>query len=307
MLVEIADLRVASALDDATLVREAKDTVAMIVRAPIPVAIFAGAPTLLAAIRHGAGLDMVPMEAATEAGVLVANVPAVNAPTVAEHVFMVSLALLRRFRQADRDLRGSGWNVGRDHAYQANDLGSRTIGIIGFGNIGAAIAKIALNGFGMAVLAHSRSQKQVEGVSFVELDQLLSEADVVVLCCPLTAETRGLIDAARIARMKPSAILVNVARGPIIVDEALIAALSQNRIAGAALDVFAEQPLPADNPYFSFDNVIITPHMAGVTEESMMRMGIGAVEETLRVLRGELPKNLRNPEVLKQANLRVRL
>jgi D-3-phosphoglycerate dehydrogenase len=98
--------------------------------------------------------------------------------------------------------------------------------------------------------------------------------------------------------MKPNAILVNVSRGPVIVDEALIVALSEQRIAGAALDVFSEQPLPAGHPYYGFDNVVVTPHMAGLTEESMMRMGVGAAEEALRVLRGELPKNLRNPEVL---------
>lgn len=306
LLSPAAELRVASALDDATLVREAADAIAVIVRAPIPSAIFAGAPTLRAAIRHGAGLDMIPVEAATEAGVLVANVPAVNAPTVAEHVFMVSLALLRRFRQVDGDLRATGWNAGRDHAYQANDLGGRTIGIVGFGNVGAAIAKIARGGFAMTVLAHNRSRKEIEGVSFVELDRLLAKADIVVLCCPLTAETRGLIDARRIALMKPQAILVNVARGPVIVDEALIAALNDRQIAGAALDVFAEQPLPLDHPYFSYGNVIVTPHMAGITEESMMRMGLGAVEEALRIVAGERPKNLRNPEVLTQANLRTR-
>ncbi len=119
-----------------------------------------------------------------------------------------------------------------------------------------------------------------------------------MLCCPLTPETRGLIDARRLGLMKKTALIVNVARGPVIVDEALIDALRDGRIGGAALDVFATQPLPPDHPYFAFDNVIITPHMAGITEESMMRMGTGAAAEVVRILAGDLPLNLRNPEAV---------
>ena len=130
------------------------------------------------------------------------------------------------------------------------------------------------------------------------LPRLLSEADVLVLCCPLTPQTRGMIDAGRLKLMKPGSLIVNVARGPVIDDEALIAALREERIGGAALDVFATQPLVPDHPYFGFDNVLITPHMAGITEESMMRMGVGAADEVLRVLAGELPVNLRNPEAV---------
>ena len=294
MIAEGGDLRVASALDDATLIREARDASVLIVRAPVPPELFDHAPKLRIAIRHGAGIDMIPVEAATKAGVMVANVPGVNAPTVAEHVFMVSLALLRHFRQVDGDLRGKGWNAGRDHSYRSNDLGGRTIGIVGFGNVGSEIARIAIMASGCDVLAHSRTPKQVDGVRFVDLATLASESDIVVLCCPMTPETRGLMNADLIGRMRSHALLINVSRGPVVVDDALIAALRENRIGGAALDVFAEQPLPAGHPYFGFANVIITPHLAGITEESMMRMGVGAAEEALRVLRGELPVNLRN-------------
>jgi D-3-phosphoglycerate dehydrogenase len=128
----------------------------------------------------------------------------------------------------------------------------------------------------------------------------MGEADIIVLCCPLTPETTGLVNRERMARMKPHSLLVNVSRGPVIDDDALIRALREQRIGGAALDVFAAQPLPPDHPYFSFDNVIITPHMAGITEDSMLRMGLGAVEEALRVLAGELPLNLRNPEAVER-------
>lgn len=294
MIAEAADLQVASALDDATLIREARDASVLIVRAPVPAALFDRAPNLRVAIRHGAGIDMIPVEAATKAGVMVANVPGVNAPTVAEHVFLVSLALLRRFRQVDGDLRGKGWNAGRDHSYRANDLGGRTIGIIGFGNVGSEIARIARHGFRMKVLANNRTARQIDGIRFVDLQTLAAESDIVVLCCPMTPETRGLMNAELIGRMQSHALLVNVSRGPVVVDDALIAALGENRIGGAALDVFAEQPLPADHPYFGFANVVMTPHLAGITEESMMRMGVGAADEALRVLRGELPINLRN-------------
>ena len=299
MLEAAVDLRVASAPDPETLLREGRGAGIVVVRAPIPPAFFEDAPALRAAIRHGAGLDMVPMDAATRAGVLVANVPAVNASTVAEHVFLVTLALLRRFRLMDRELRQKGWAAGRGQSDGATDLCGRAMGIVGMGNVGKAIFRIAKFGFGLEVVATSRSPESVpDGARFLPVDDLVAIADIVVLCCPLTSETTGLLNAGRISRMKPDAILVNVARGPVIDDAALIEALGEGRIGGAALDVFATQPLPLDHPYFGFDNVIVTPHLAGLTDESMMRMGTGAASEVLRVMRGELPVNLRNPEVV---------
>lgn len=301
MMEAAGDLRIASAPDPETLLREGRGAGIVIVRAPIPPAFFEDAPALRAAIRHGAGLDMIPMEAATRAGVLVANVPGVNAPTVAEHVFMVTLALLRRFRLMDRDLRQTGWTAGRSQSDTASDLGGRTMGIIGMGNVGRAVARIAHFGFGLDVVANSRSPQSLpEGVRYLPLDDLVATADIIVLCCPLTPETTGLINADRLGRMKPDALLVNVARGPVIDEAALVDALEQGRLRGAALDVFATQPLPADHPFFRLDNVIVTPHLAGLTEESMMRMGTGAASEAARVLSGLLPVNLRNPEVVEQ-------
>ncbi|TAY26504.1 dehydrogenase (plasmid) [Rhizobium leguminosarum] len=299
MLDAAGDLRVASAPAPETLLREGRGAGILVIRAPIPPAFFEDAPALRAAIRHGAGLDMVPMNAATRAGVLVANVPGANASTVAEHVFLVTLALLRRFRLMDRELRQKGWMAGRAQSDTAVDLAARTMGIVGMGNVGKAIFKIAKFGFGLEVVATSRSPESVpDGVRFLTIDELVATADIVVLCCPLTPETTCLLNAGLIGRMKPAAILVNVSRGPVIDDAALIEALRDGRIGGAALDVFATQPLPLDHPYFGFDNVIVTPHLAGLTEESMMRMGIGAASEALRVIKGDLPVNLRNPEVV---------
>jgi len=299
LLKDHGKLIVATAIDAVTLADEARDADIVIVRANLPPVLFERARKLRAAIRHGAGLDMIPMEAATRTGVLVANVPGANARTVAEHAIWTSMALLRKFRRVDRDLRETGWLAGRAHAESGNDLSGRTIGIVGFGSIGRHIADIAAKGFGLEVIVNSRTPGDLPGhVRFASVDELVEASDIVVLSCPLTLETTGLIGRDRIARMKPHALLVNVSRGPVVEDAALIEALSAGRIGGAALDVFSTQPLPPDHPYFGFDNVIVTPHMAGITEESMMRMGIGAAQETIRVLSNELPINLRNPDVV---------
>ncbi|ASP74491.1 dehydrogenase [Sinorhizobium meliloti] len=299
MLKAASDLRVASAPDPETLLREGEGAEIVIVRAPIPPAFFGNVPALRAVVRHGAGLDMIPYDAATAAGVLIANVPAVNAPTVAEHVFMVTLALLRQFRPMDRDLRNMGWSTGRAHSDRALDLAGRIMGVIGMGNVGKAVFRIAKYGFQLEIVANSRSPESLpDGVRFLSVDDLVSTADIVVLCCPLTPKTTGLLSRERIARMKPRAILVNVSRGPVVDDAALIEALERGRIGGAALDVFSTQPLPPEHPYFRQDNVIVTPHLAGITEESMMRMGKGAAAEAIRVMEGGLPVNLRNPEVV---------
>lgn len=299
LLKDHGKLVVATAIDAVTLADEARDADIVIVRANLPPVLFERARKLRAAIRHGAGLDMIPIEAATKAGVLVANVPGANARTVAEHVIWTSMALLRKFRRVDRDLRETGWLAGRAHSDSGNELSGRTIGLVGFGAIGRQVAEIAAKGFGLKVIVNSRTPRDLPGhVRFASVDELVESSDIVVLCCPLTLETTGLIGRDRIARMKPGALLVNVSRGPVVDDAALIEALSAGRIGGAALDVFSTQPLPPDHPYFGFDNVIITPHMAGITEESMMRMGVGAAEETIRVLSNELPVNLRNPDVV---------
>ncbi|MGB5558350.1 MAG: NAD(P)-dependent oxidoreductase, partial [Paracoccaceae bacterium] len=149
------------------------------------------------------------------------------------------------------------------------------------------------------VLTHTRSPRNLpEGVEAASLDDLLTRADILALCCPLTEETRGLIDAAALARMQPGAILVNVARGPVVDEAALLRALTGGKLAGAVLDVFTTQPLPDDHPFLTLPNVILTPHMAGITEESMLRMGQGVVNEVRRILSGAPPENFVNPEVL---------
>lgn len=306
MLASAGELRVAGALDPDTLIAQSREAEIVIVRAPLPPALFDAAPRLRAAIRHGAGLDMIPMEAATRAGVLVANVPGANARTVAEHVLFAAIALLRRFRSVDRDLRQAGWMAGRAHAESGRDLSGRTLGIVGMGAVGREILRIAHHGYGLTVLANSRSPASLPPeAQFAELDTLVAQSDIVVLCCPLTPQTTGLMSRERIARMMPDALLINVSRGPVVDEAALVDALRRGRIGGAALDVFSTQPLPPDHPLLGFDNVLITPHMAGITEESMARMGQGAAAEALRVLAGQLPLNLRNPEAVEAYRRRL--
>jgi D-3-phosphoglycerate dehydrogenase len=294
-----ADLVIASDLKPETLAREAEAADIVIVRANLPETLFAGANKLRAAIRHGAGLDMIPVEAANAAGVLVANVPGVNARSVAEHVIFVALALARRFRAIDTDLRQKGWLAGRAHSLAARELKGATMGIVGMGHLGKAIADIAHSGFCMRILGSTRRNSGFPPkVEPVTRDELLKRSDFVVLACPLSPETRGMIAAREIALMPEGGFLINVARGAVTNEDDVIAALKSGHLGGAAIDVFAEQPLPPDHPFFSLDNVILTPHLAGITEESMERMGIGAVEETLRVLKGDLPLNLVNPSVV---------
>lgn len=294
----LGPFRIASAPVAAAIVEESVGAEIIVVRAPIPPGIAPRERGLRALVRHGAGLDMINVDEATLAGVLVANVPGANALTVAEHVIWSAMALLRRYPQVSRDLSQSGWVAARAHADAGRELSGRTLGILGLGSIGKALARIARHGFGMPVIAHTRSGSNGDGVEAVSFTELLQRSDVLALCAPLTDQTRGMIDAAALARMKPGSILVNVARGPLVVETDLIDALRRGHLAGAALDVFDTQPLPTDHAFLSLPNVILTPHMAGITEESMLRMGQGVVTEARRVLSGGLPENLVNPSAV---------
>ncbi|QYK42023.1 MAG: 3-phosphoglycerate dehydrogenase [Paracoccaceae bacterium] len=295
----VGSYRVATAPTPDAIVRESSGAAIIVVRAPIPADAVAHAAGLRALVRHGAGLDMIPVEVATAAGVLVANVPGANAVTVAEHVIWTALSLQRRHPQVNRDLRERGWAAGRAHSDHGRELSGRTLGVLGMGNIGRALARIAVGGFGMKVVCHSRrSAPMPDGVRHVGFSDLLAQSDVLALCAPLTAETRGIIDGAALAQMRQGAVLVNVARGPLVAEAPLVAALVSGRLGGAALDVFDTQPLPPDHPFFDLPNVILTPHMAGITEESMLRMGQAVVAEVQRVVTGGLPEQLVNPEAV---------
>jgi len=297
-LMTLGNLVVASEPSSSAILAESAGASIIVVRAPIPPEIFGREKALKAAVRHGAGLDMIPLDAATDAGVLVANVPGVNAVTVAEHCIWSSLALLRLYPAVSADLRSDGWAVARAHSDHGRELSGRTIGIVGMGNVGNALFRIAHGGFGMKVLAvTSRPESLPTGAQAADLNHVLSHSDVVVLACPLNDKTRGMIGAGELALMQPGSVLVNVARGSVVNEQALIDALGTGSIGGAVLDVFDQQPLPGDHPFLSMRNVILTPHMAGITEESMLRMGQGVVMETRRILAGNKPENFCNPAV----------
>ena len=275
---------------------------AVIVRAQLPPDIFEVTPSLLGAVRHGAGVDMIPVDAATAHGVLVANVPGVNANAVAEHVLRSMLELARRSRDVARELAsggGASWARARSLADLGVELRGRSVGLVGFGHVGQAIARIARHGFGMQVLATTRSTV-VDPLlaTAMDLDELLAASDFVVLACPLTDATRGLIGAPQLQRMRPGAFLVNVARGPVLQESPFIDALRSRHIAGAALDVFDAQPPPDEHPYWQMPQVLMTPHVAGLTEDSMLAMGAGAVDAVEHLLHGELPPNCVNVQAL---------
>lgn len=293
-----ADLEVATSLAPDQLSDAARDADVIIVRAPLPAELFSRATRLRAAIRHGAGVDMIPLEAASAAGVLVANTPGANATSVAEYVMFCCLTLARRFRLIDGELRTKGWNESRQHAATATELGGKTMGLIGVGHVGRAISELA-QAFQMEVTAFKpHCEGMPAGVKWRPLETVIADSDFLVLCCPLTPATHGLMNFARLSLMRPTAFLINAARGPIVVEADLLRVLDAGRIAGAALDVFSEQPLPRSHVLLGRENVLLTPHLAGITQESMLRMGLSAARETVRVLNGELPENLVNPEAI---------
>lgn len=249
-------------------------------------------------VRHGTGLDMIPMEAATRQGIPVANVPGANAQAVAEYVVGSFFALARRFASVDAELRHGTWNEARRAASESVELAGRTVGIVGVGNIGGRIAAICRAGLGMRVLAyHPRTSGLSPGIESVPLDTLLAASDFVTLNCPLTPQTRRMLDARSIGLMKPGAFLVNAARGELVDESALAHALSSRAIAGAAVDVFSVQPLATDHPFRELPNMLLTPHVAALTHESSMAMSVGTAQQLLQLMRCERPRYLVNEEV----------
>ena len=270
----------------------------LVVRTKLPADLLERPHHLLGIVRHGTGLDMIPVAAATAQNVPVANVPGVNAETVAEYVVGSFLTLARQLNLMDRDLRAAGWTESRRRADAGIELYGKTVGVIGVGSIGGRAAEICHQAFRMRVLGHQRRLDALPGfVIGADVDTICRESDFIAVCCPLTPETRGLIDARRIALMKPGAFIANAARGPIIDELALAAALTERRLGGAAIDVYAEQPLRRDHPFLGLDNILLTPHVAGLTQESARRMSEGAATQVLQLIAGERPDFLVNPEI----------
>jgi D-3-phosphoglycerate dehydrogenase len=285
----------------ATLKRLATEVDGIIIRSKLPDDIFEATPRLRGVVVHGTGTDLVPLESATAHGVMVANLPGINAQSAAEYCAMAMLMLARNILQITSAVRSIPWDDARRLGSHARELAGMTVGIVGVGAIGGRLAKIARHGFGMTVLGHQRRTDRIPAeATSAGLDELLAKSDFVVLACPLTPQTKYLINKDTISKMKSSAWLINVGRGPVVEEKALIDALRAKRIAGAMLDVYEHYRLEPGHPLFALDNVILTPHLAAVTQEARARAGVAAADEMLRILRGERPRNLVNPEVLKK-------
>jgi D-3-phosphoglycerate dehydrogenase len=280
-----------------TVKRLAAEADGIIIRSKLPDDIFEAAPRVRAVTIHGTGIDLVPLAAANAKGVLVANLPGSNAQSVAEYCVMAMLMLARNIQAITAAIRALPWDEARTLAFQAHELAGLTAGIVGVGEIGKRVAKICRNGFGMRVLGHQRRLDRLPPeAEAADLDALVAQSDFVVLACPLNEDTHHLLGAARLAAMKASAWLINVGRGPVIDEAALLEALHERRIAGAMLDVYEHYRIAPGHPLFALDNVILTPHLAGSTRESRARAAVRAADETLRMLAGERPRNLVNPE-----------
>ena len=239
----------------------------------------------------GIGTDSIDLAAAREHGITVSNIPGKTAPVVAEHAFGLMFAAAKRAAWYTEMTRQGEW-VKQDGVF----LGDKTVGIVGTGNIGAEMARLC-NAFGMNVIAYTfnPSDERAEklGVQFVDLDELLALSDVITIHTKLTPDSEKMIGAREIALMKPEAILVNVARGPIVDEAALVAALNSGHLSGAALDVFENEPLPAGSAITECEQVVLTPHIADMTPEGLDLLNQGVVENTLAFLNGS-PQNVVN-------------
>jgi glyoxylate reductase len=263
-------------------------------------ALLAACPKLVAVSNMATGYDNIDVAAASRHEVLVCRTPGVLTETSADLAFALLLAAARRVAEGDRYVRGGNWKTWSPTTLLGVDVYGATLGIIGLGRIGTAVAQRA-RGFDMRVLYHSRERKpEAEsrlGVEYAELDELLRTADFVSVHAALTAETRHLIGARELGLMKPAAILINTARGPLVDQDALVEALRDGRIAGAALDVTEPEPIPPDHPLLGMDNVLITPHIASASVATRVLMADLAVDNLLACLAGEVNDNVVNAEI----------
>jgi D-3-phosphoglycerate dehydrogenase len=287
----------------------AKPTHAIVMRGNPPITravLEAAAPHLRVIAKPGAGVDSVDLAAATEHGIPIMTAGHGNAPAVAEITIGFMLALGRDIVRLDRRTRGGDW---RRDDYNSSELSGRTLGLVGFGRIGRRVAELA-RAFGMGVLVFTRTPAKVTAdlAEVAEsLDALLRGSDYVSLHCPLDESTRGLISGQAIAAMREGAFLVNTGRGALVDEAALAEALASGHLAGAALDTLSEEPPPSDHPLLAAPNLILTPHIAGLSTGAVQRTGATTAQNIIAVLTGgEIERaNVANPEVIEQLNARV--
>lgn len=267
--------------------------------APITARVLDALPGLRAVGRYGVGVDNIDVDAATERGVAVCNVPDYGTEDVSDHAIALALAVSRAVVRLDRDIRSGSYDYAPARPlHRARDS---VFGVIGLGLIGAATARKA-HGLGFRVIGSDprfdAGACTDDGVEVVSMDDVLGLADIVSLHVPLTSETAHLIDAAALAKMRPTTVLVNTCRGGVVDTDALVDALAARQLRGAGLDVFEQEPLPADHPLTALDNVVLTPHVAWYTEESQAELKRRAVENVVDIVQGRTPRDILNPKVL---------
>ncbi len=302
------DVRYKPGLAADALRAEIADCAALVVRSGTQVtrALIEAGPLLKAIARAGTGVDNIDVEAATERGIVVMNAPSGNTIAAAEHTLALMLSLARQVPAADRSLKAGEWQRGR---FLGVELREKTLGILGFGRIGREVARLAA-AFGMRLLIHdpyvAPCEVDLPGAVMKPWDQVLAEADFLTVHIPLTPATRHLIDDRAFAKMKPGARLVNVSRGGIVDEAALLRALDARRIAAAAIDVFEQEPPAAGDPILSREGLIVTPHLGASTREAQELVALTVAEQLLDYLRGKPARNAVNlpslaPELMEKA------
>lgn len=260
---------------------------------PLSAADLERAPKLKLVHKLGSGVNTIDVEAATRLGVLVANMPGANAPSVAEATLLLMLGAMRRLPALDHATRdGNGWPADPSLGDEVRDLGSCTLGLVGYGNVAKRVEAF-VHALGTQVVHTSRTRDE-NNANWVTLKDLLKKCDVVSLHLPLTPDTEGLIDAEAIASMKRGAVLVNTSRGGVVDESALVEALQSGQLAAAGLDVFAEEPVPKDNPLLQLDNVLVMPHVSWFTADTMNRYLVAAVKNCRRLQDGKRPNSVVN-------------
>ncbi len=262
--------------------------------------------------RMSVGIDHVDLDAATDRGIVVSHCPDYCTDEVADHAMALILALNRRIVETNEDLHKGAW-VDRSYYTQQilrgpmPPLRELTLGIVGFGRIGRAVWRRATP-FGLRIVVNDpyldSAVAAEAGVELLSLDELAAQSDIITLHCPLTDETRGMIDSAFFDKVKPRAVLVNTARGGLVDMDAIAAALTDGRLAAAGLDVVVPEPLPSDSPLYALPNVILTPHAAYYSERSRVQVRIDTLNAALSVLRGMYPRTVANPAVIEKLDLR---
>jgi len=279
------------------------DALATLLSDKIDAEVFDAAPNLKIVAQMAVGFDNIDVNEATKRGIYVTNTPGVLTETTADFAWALLMAVARRVVEADKYVRMGKWKVGwHPMMMQGRDIYGATIGIVGLGRIGCAIAKRA-KGFDMTVLYYDvvrRPDFEKEyKIQFTHLDTLFQKADYVTINVPLTKETYHLVDEKKLKLMKKTAYLINNARGPIVDEKALYKALKEGWIAGAALDVFEQEPTPLENPLLQLDNVVVAPHISSSSYETRSRMAEMVAENLVAFFEGKIPPNLVNPDVVK--------